>query len=300
MFRTGIDGGSVAAEDDASRWRDEEIGRLQALVSERVGMIAQPSPEPDADSLTPLIERLEAGTIGKAAVERIIGAMAGNAELAAAVAALDSAGALSSLVERWRQRTGLDKLTAAVLDPTSTTEDLEALIRDESWIFGGRYAPAYAPIGLAVLDQLGVPLIRSDGAIHLVQAEAANLPDMLYREDGRYVVGAVVHAAVDRAIDRLRLLDEHEDEIRRELMLESRRALSTVVIGHPEYLSDRDLATDQGVRDVLRTYDSHLAGIELITYQELLEGAERVLMMSGTSEEQIQPTDPDLVWSDES
>jgi len=266
--------------EETISWRDSEVVRLQALLTDRPARVDHGTAQADVDPMFPLIEQLESGEIGKDAARRIIAAVAGNRSLAEAVVGLESVGELSSLVERWHQRKGLERLRAAVDDPDSSTEQFRRVIQDESWIFGGRYAQPYIRERIPVLDRLGVPLIRSDGAIHAVEVERANLPELVIRDGDDFFVGPELQAAVGRAINQLRLLDAHEGEIRRELVVECRRASATVVAGHPTYLADPAMANDERVMEAIRIYNSHLSGIEVVTYQELVEGAERALLVS--------------------
>jgi hypothetical protein len=267
--------GRYARIEEPAPWRDTEIRRLQAL-------LGSPGRTAHGGDVELLVDQLEAGRVGAEATRRILTAIADNAELAAAVVGLEAAGALSGLVERWHQQTGLDRLAQAVDDPASTAAELRVVVREECWVFGARFATPYVRDRLPVLDRIGVPLIRLDGAIHAVEVGPANLPDLVTvdRDHGGYVVGPAVHAAVDRLIGQLRLLDEHAESIRRELLVQSRRAFGTVVIGHPQFLGTPEGVPDQAVREVLRTYNSHLAGIEVVTYQDLLEGARRALLIS--------------------
>jgi hypothetical protein len=54
--------------------------------------------------------------------------------------------------------------------------------------------------------------------------------------------------------------------------VETRRALATVVIGHPVYA--RGLARD-AVRTTMRTFSSRLVGLEIMTYKELMDSVDR-------------------------
>lgn len=257
-------------------WSDREIRRLQQLVGGRLPA----APASVRTTVDTVLDQFVTGDIGADAAQRLITAIAADPALAEAVAGLEAAGALSGLVERWHQHAGLDRLAAAVADPATTAADLQVIVGDECWIFGARFAPPYLRSRLPVLDRIDVPLVRLDGAIHAVGVEVANLPDLVRRVDDHYAVGPAVHAAVDRLISQLRLLDQHAAEIRTELLVECRRAFGTVVIGHPHYLADRDAAVDQAVRDAIRTYNSHLAGIEVVTYQDLIEGSRRALLVA--------------------
>jgi hypothetical protein len=53
-----------------------------------------------------------------------------------------------------------------------------------------------------------------------------------------------------------------------------RRVLATVVIGHPGFVSD---ASEQQVHQTIRSYNSHLARVQVMTYKELHDAANRAL-----------------------
>ena len=52
----------------------------------------------------------------------------------------------------------------------------------------------------------------------------------------------------------------------------------TVVIGHPRFV--REHITAREINEAVRTYNSHLSRIQVMTYQELRAGAEQVLRLS--------------------
>jgi hypothetical protein len=89
-----------------------------------------------------------------------------------------------------------------------------------------------------------------------------------------YVVGPGVNESVGQVTNYLRELDEQRHTIKNTLGIECRRAFATVVIGHPQYVNG--LAEDL-VSETLRTYNSHLARVEVITYADLIQGAEGAL-----------------------
>ncbi|MEV7152732.1 hypothetical protein AB0O05_40260 [Streptomyces sp. NPDC093084] len=69
-------------------------------------------------------------------------------------------------------------------------------------------------------------------------------------------------------------LDEDRLRIREEFGLETRRARALVLIGRPAAQPGMSQDTVNGV---LRTVASHLGRIEVLTYKELLDHAERAL-----------------------
>lgn len=188
------------------------------------------------------------------------------------------AGVLAQLVELRARQASLAGLRAVVDEPTSSEAALHSCLKGQEWIFGGAYLGElvrrqYAPD--AILD---IPLLRGDGSMHVVELKRANIKDLLVRPSGHLMLGASVHRAVSQAANYLRSLDEGRARILAEHGIETRRASATVVIGHPKYLH-ADYTRDE-VADTLRTHNSHLSRIEVITYEALLDSATRMLALS--------------------
>lgn len=188
------------------------------------------------------------------------------------------AGALAQLVELRSRQASLDALRAVIDEPTSSEGALHARLKNQEWIFGGAYVGEilrrrYAPE--AILD---IPLLRGDGSLHVVELKRANINDLLVRRSGHVMLGAAVHHAVSQAENYLRTLDEDHARILAEFGIETRRASATVVIGHPMYLHAEYSREEVG--DVLRTYNSHLSRLEVITYETLVDSATRMLALS--------------------
>ncbi|MEV5470165.1 hypothetical protein AB0N37_31845 [Streptomyces griseoincarnatus] len=85
---------------------------------------------------------------------------------------------------------------------------------------------------------------------------------------------AQVYDAVGQALNYLVHLDEHRLRIRDQFGLEGRRARALVLISHP---AAQPGIPEDTINDVLRTVNTHLGRIEVLTYKELLDNAERAL-----------------------
>jgi len=264
---------------DAWRWRDEEVVRLESLLVQE-GFASQPAMAPATSG----VDRLLAdGRVSGEVLTELLTAIVSTPDVVEAVLEIDVAGRLSSLIEQAHRQRGLARLADVVDNPVSTRDDLTLVLERESWVFGGRYIPPYAIQRLPELDGVSPLLVRTDGAIHVVEAGPANVPDLILRiaegqgeAAGRYGVGRDVQLAVNRAIDKLRLLDLLQDRIHDVLEVETRRAMATVLIGHRGYVPEEFRSV---LRTTLRTYSSHLAGIEVVTYDDLIYNAERMLAM---------------------
>lgn len=196
-----------------------------------------------------------------------------------AAEALASSGASRILldgVQAAQQRQVIGELREAVLNPATREPTLQKVLDKNWWIFGGRFIDKSQRRSLTVLDQLDIPLIRSDGALHIVELKLANVPQLIVEYRNHDIVGPFVNEAVGQAANYLRELDEQKHVISGTLGIDCRRAFATVVIGHPTYVTDKDA---RQISDALRTYNSHLSRIEVITYDELIRGAERALAL---------------------
>ena len=82
---------------------------------------------------------------------------------------------------------------------------------------------------------------------------------------------------MSQAANYLRSLDENRAAILAEHGIECRRTSATVLIGHPKFLDSRHEPAQ--VAGALRTYNTILSRIEVITYQELIDSADRTLAL---------------------
>ncbi|MEV8547907.1 Shedu anti-phage system protein SduA domain-containing protein [Streptomyces sp. NPDC051572] len=193
-----------------------------------------------------------------------------------ALGALDEAQALAALLQLARRRAGLAELRQVAEDPHALERDLQRVLQGQFWIFGGQFAGEAARRRLVPGDEVDIPLIRGDGTLQIVEIKRSMaLPGSLVkRHRNGWVPSAQVHDAVSQAINYLVHLDEHRLHIREEFGLETRRARALVLIGHP---AAQPGIPEDTINEVLRTANSHLGRIEVLTYKELLDNAERAL-----------------------
>ncbi|MEU0283086.1 Shedu anti-phage system protein SduA domain-containing protein [Streptomyces sp. NPDC006195] len=190
---------------------------------------------------------------------------------------------LAQLLELKARRAGLDALRVAMEDETSSEKTLHASLKSQEWIFGGAYVAELARRQYTPEAILDIPLLRGDGALHVVELKRANIKDLVIRRSGHLMLGAPAHHAVSQAQNYLRILDENRQTILARHGIDTRRASATVVIGHSQYVSGS--ITPQEVAETLRTYNTHLARIEVVTYETLLESAERMLALSSAGQD---------------
>ncbi|MFH8337595.1 Shedu anti-phage system protein SduA domain-containing protein [Streptomyces sp. AM6-12] len=183
---------------------------------------------------------------------------------------------LLQAAELQRRTAGLQALRAVVDDTDATEADLQRALRGNHWIFGGRYVGETARRRLVPGDEVDIPLIRADGALHIVELKRAMglRRPLIRRHRNAWVPADAVHEAVGQAVNYLVGLDENRARIREEFGIETRRAGALVLVGHPALHSD---VPEEEVGETLRTFNAHVTRVEVLTYKELLDNAERSL-----------------------
>ncbi|MCW3840996.1 DUF4263 domain-containing protein [Micromonospora yasonensis] len=97
------------------------------------------------------------------------------------------------------------------------------------------------------------------------------------KQRGNVIPNGQVHRAVGQVMNYLVALDEDRIRILDQHGIDVRRAAATVIIGHPDFQAG---IQEEKINEALRTYGSHLARVEVITYKQLLDGATRALSLN--------------------
>lgn len=272
----------------ANSWScdDDEIAAVQGFLNQEFtepgGYLFLKSDE----ATSALLAHLSEGALDTSEVRDIIQKLANHPSLAEALASLHDSASISSVLTRSRQSKGLERLKAVIDDPASLEPQIQAVLQEEWWVFGGKYVSASVRRSYTVLDQFDIVLIRADNSLHLVEIKQANISRLVVPDHNHWIVGNDVHKAVNQAMNYIRSLDEKRADILADFGIDCRRASATVVLGHPRYI--RASPTPVQLADALRTYNSHLSRIEVITYEELTKTAERFLQLG---REQVQEDD---------
>ena len=167
---------------------------------------------------------------------------------------------IAQAVQWRRRRSSLARLRTVIESPQSTERDIHKELKQQTWIFGGRYVKEIARRRLTTTDEIDIPLLRGDGSLHVLELKKAVIPNLVEPLRSHYAVGTEVHRAVSQAVNYLRSLDENRALILAEHGIECRRTFATVLIGHPKFI---DHAHDPAeVAATLRTYNAALSRIE--------------------------------------
>ncbi|GHG67219.1 Shedu anti-phage system protein SduA domain-containing protein [Streptomyces griseocarneus] len=196
---------------------------------------------------------------------------------ALAVLAADEDGRLVLQAAEWQRRSAaLAHLRQVAEDPLASEHDLQRALRGQYWIFGGRFVGEAAHRRLVPGNEVDIPLIRGDGALHVVELkQAARLGDgLVKRHRNGWVPSHHVNDAVGQVVHYLVGLDEHRERIREEFGYETRRATGVVLIGHPDAHPG---IPESEINETLRVHNTHRNRVEVLTYKELIDNAERSL-----------------------
>ncbi|MEV5379502.1 MULTISPECIES: Shedu anti-phage system protein SduA domain-containing protein [Streptomyces] len=196
---------------------------------------------------------------------------------ALAVLASDKDGQiLLRAAELKRRSAALAHLRKVAEDPAATEHDLQEALQGQYWIFGGRFIGEAAHRRLVPGNEVDIPLIRGDGALHVVELkQAARLRNgLVKRHRNGWVPSSDVNDAVGQVVHYLVGLDEHRERIRKEFGYETRRATGVVLIGHPD--SHPEIPEEE-INETLRVHNTHRNRVEVLTYKELVDNAERSL-----------------------
>lgn len=184
---------------------------------------------------------------------------------------------LLSAIQLRVRRDQLATLRGTVERTDALERDLQASLTGAWWMFGGEFVGEAVRRRLVDTIELDIPLLQPDGVLHVVELKRANTPVVRRHRNGLIVAG-VVNEAVGQTMNYLTLLDEQRTALLHEFGIDTRRASATVVVGHPDFQDD---LTGAEIHETLRIFTSHLSRVEVITYQQLLDRAERVLDLVG-------------------
>ncbi|MGP4017298.1 Shedu anti-phage system protein SduA domain-containing protein [Saccharopolyspora sp. 5N708] len=184
---------------------------------------------------------------------------------------------LLSAIQLHVRRDQLATVRQAVQKPGSLEGDIQTALSNAWWMFGGEFVGEAVRRRLVDTIELDIPLLQPDGVLHVVELKRADVPVVRRHRNG-LIVAAVVHEAVGQTMNYLTLLDEQRANLLNEFGIDTRRASATVVVGYPDFQQD---LTAVEIHETLRIFNSHLSRVEVITYQQLLDRAERVLDLVG-------------------
>jgi Domain of unknown function (DUF4263) len=209
----------------------------------------------------------------------ILAAISDKTHLVEAIQASGHANFLADYVTNEKKRVEIGHLETAVWNPDSNEADFQRILQRNPWIFGGQYVAVRRERSFVLGDQYDVPLVTADGSLHLVELKKANTTPLVREHRKHLMVSGEVHAAVSQTQNYLRSLDEVRDRVQTEFGVNVRRVHATVVIGHMDH--EKDPMLPEKVYETIRTYNSYMSRIAVMTYDQLVTNARNALEMLG-------------------
>lgn len=212
--------------------------------------------------------------------------------LVSVLSSSDRGASIAQLAVLAKRQRLVQQLQTLVRHSAVNETEIQRLIGQSYWIFGGRYV-GISRRDLIPLDQHDIPLIGADGTLHIVELKSPRIPKLVRRHRNHWIVGNEINEAVGQAMGYIRGCDElgpamstyYKDELG--LSYGMRRVFATVIIGHPEHVTEVDRssrkADESVINDAIRTYNSHLSRVEVRTYKDLVDAAERSLAFESES-----------------
>ncbi|WP_164737870.1 Shedu anti-phage system protein SduA domain-containing protein [Streptomyces luteoverticillatus] len=184
-----------------------------------------------------------------------------------------------------QRRKTVAALQKLALDGGSNETTMQKALKDLYWVFGGQYVGIAERRDLMPLDQHDIPLVCADGSLQIVELKGPECK-VVERHRNHFIVSSEVHKAVGQCMNYLRTMDEtgmglqtvHENDLG--ISYDYRRAGGIVVIGHPGRKGSTEIERKQ-VEQTIRSYNSHLSRVQVLTYADLLDSAERALGVGG-------------------
>jgi hypothetical protein len=187
----------------------------------------------------------------------------------------------------------VNELQDLIRKSTTTETDIQNRIGNSYWIFGGRYVGIADRRSLIPLDQHDIPLLGADETLHIVELKGPCISKLVRHHRNHWIVGNDINEAVGQAMNYVRAFDElgttMSNYYRTELGYEynMRRVFTTVVIGNARSAGESGFGdhtcNERVVRDTIRSYNAHLSRVEVRTYDELFDTAERALSFENDS-----------------
>lgn len=267
--------GGFDFENPIEEWkgRAEDVRMLRAVLNDKFAESGSYVSDPSGAAST-AIQALGASALPSDRIAALLAALAASPEAQALFATEDAARLIAEAVTLERHRSAVEHLDRVAREATSVEGDLQRVLEENWWMFGGRFVDLTPRRDYVVEDQMDIPLIRNDGSLHVVELKKANVPRIVTEYRNHVIIGSEVNQAVGQTINYLRALDEQRAQIKADFGVDTRRASATVVIGHSSFVRDE---LRDAIDETFRTYSAQVSRIEVISYDTLIAGARNAL-----------------------
>lgn len=230
--------------------------------------------------ITDALSVLDAAQLSRAvAIAFAVVARAGNWPSLLSDFSLEADGTILTLAAAGATYTQ-QSMAVAHLESLLTEKHSESTYQDffeeNSWMFGSRFVGRWPGRQITLGDQQDFILQTADGFFDLIELKLPS--DAILRWDPShksYYPSPTLSKALGQVQKYLLDVDKDMYRIRSEFALDVHRARAVIVIGQLDH-------TDDGLRQALRTLNSHLNRIEVWTYTQVLAMARAILEYTGS------------------
>lgn len=270
-FLTAVYGDQLAGKKGDMRLvKAEDYARLQDLLT----LIPNVTSDERMNVLKGVLSHINEG-------DTTVGDLAAVFE-ASTPTTLQHIAAASRMVE---YKAAYEEMRKLVEDPSTTEPKFQAHLEKNPWMFGSEYSELLPRRNWTRDDQLDYMLrCTVDGYLEIVEIKTA-FSDALFRKDdsrGSFYPSAKLSPVIGQVIRYIDEVDRHRNDIIVNDKVDPSKIRARVIVGRNG--SDEHQAA-------LRNFNAHLNRIEVITFDQLLRIAERVLQMFQCDRPAAAPTD---------
>ena len=183
----------------------------------------------------------------------------------------------------------LDRLQE-LIDDNAVEGEFQKLLDQNWWMLGSQYVCRIPKRHWTNRENVDLMLKTADGFFEIIELKrpSAQLFKMV---DGECVIGSEVNDAMNQAAQYICCIEMDRASIFKRFGVDLHKIKAKVLIGN----MGKDDQDKRRERESLRTYNSHLHGIEIISYDQLVRIADNVVSANiGESGQELPTTEEDI------
>ncbi len=148
----------------------------------------------------------------------------------------------------------------------------QKLLDQNWWMLGGHYVWRIGKRHWTNRETVDIMLKSADGFFEIIELKRSS-PQIFKLDHDQWIVTAEVNDAVNQAAQYISFIEMDRASIFKRFNVDLHKIKAKVLIG---WIAEEDEFAKQK-REALRIYNSHLHGIQVMTYDELVRVADNVI-----------------------
>ena len=181
----------------------------------------------------------------------------------------------------------------SLLASSASEHELELWIKENDWVFGVEYVRRLNATRIGLHEDADLLVESLDGYADLIELKKASVFPLFNYDPSHncYYPAATLAQVIGQTINYLRLMEANQAVLKSEDGLEVLKPRAKIVIGRSSQFRD------EKEKNALRTLNDTLHNIEIITYDEIMARAHRIVK-SYEKDENDGPSasDIDTIW----